>query len=217
MKRPRAKKTRTAKKTPLDGRARILRAAIRRFAEDGFDSTSTVAIARDAGVSQPDVHHHFSSKRKLWEAAVDEIFARFLRAGAKLTPPPSGANAEDHARTLFTNFVVAASELTDLPKLIAREGGTRSSRLDYLVDHHVGPLLRGSADLLRNAQRAGVIRRGYPPELLLFLFLGAADHVFTVRALVKAVFDVDVDDATTREEFARMYVDVMLRGVSPVP
>src|SRR5947208_3696369 len=44
------------------GRERILAAAIRSFSEVGYEGTTTAGLARDAGVTQPLVHHHFGSK-----------------------------------------------------------------------------------------------------------------------------------------------------------
>ena len=57
-------------------RERILRAALAEFAIKGFDGTTTAAIARHAGVTQPLVHYHFTSKIVLWKAAVHSAFAR---------------------------------------------------------------------------------------------------------------------------------------------
>ena len=50
------------------GRERILRAALEEFAIRGFDGTTTAAIARQAGVTQPLVHYHFTTKVALWQA-----------------------------------------------------------------------------------------------------------------------------------------------------
>jgi TetR/AcrR family transcriptional regulator len=50
------------------GRLQILKAAADQFAERGFEGTSLRAVARAAGVSQPLIHHHFGTKRDLWDA-----------------------------------------------------------------------------------------------------------------------------------------------------
>ena len=53
-------------------REAILRAAIVRFARDGFRATSVADIARDAGVSGTLAYAYFPSKEALFLAAVDE-------------------------------------------------------------------------------------------------------------------------------------------------
>jgi hypothetical protein len=50
-------------------------------------------------------------------------------------------------------------------------------------------------------------------ELLLFLVLGAADHAFTIPALVKRVFGVDVRSAETTAVFSAMFVDILSFGL----
>jgi AcrR family transcriptional regulator len=53
-------------------RQAILRAAIGRFARDGFRATAVADIARDAGVSGTLVYAYFPNKEALFLAAVDE-------------------------------------------------------------------------------------------------------------------------------------------------
>lgn len=53
-------------------RQAILRAAIRRFAREGFRATSVADIARDAGVSGTLAFNYFPNKEALFLAAVDE-------------------------------------------------------------------------------------------------------------------------------------------------
>lgn len=55
----------------LTGRARLREAALRLFAERGFEATSARAVAAAAGLSPALVMHHFGSKEGL-RAAVDE-------------------------------------------------------------------------------------------------------------------------------------------------
>lgn len=71
-------------------RTEIVGIAFRHFAEGGFDGTSTETIAREAGVSQPYLFRLFKTKRGLYEACVDQCFARvegvFAGAAAGATP-----------------------------------------------------------------------------------------------------------------------------------
>ena len=56
-------------------RERILAAALDLFSELSFDGATTREIAARAGVTQPLLNYHFSSKDELWRAAVDGLFA----------------------------------------------------------------------------------------------------------------------------------------------
>src|SRR5215472_6893173 len=60
-------------KSPLElsSHDRILRAAKQLFAQNGYENTSTVAIAREAGTSESQLMKHFGSKQGLLIAILD--------------------------------------------------------------------------------------------------------------------------------------------------
>jgi AcrR family transcriptional regulator len=50
--------------------------ALRQFAEGGYHGTSTEAIAREAGISQPYLFRLFKTKRELFLACLERCFGR---------------------------------------------------------------------------------------------------------------------------------------------
>jgi AcrR family transcriptional regulator len=74
----------TERKTAEERREEIIEAAFVEFAEHGLHGTSTDAIARRAGVSQPYLFRLFGTKRELFIAAVNRCFRvtleTFMRA-----------------------------------------------------------------------------------------------------------------------------------------
>ena len=54
----------------------MVEAAIREFAERGYEAASTAAIAERAGISQPYIYALFPSKRDLFLAAYDRVQGR---------------------------------------------------------------------------------------------------------------------------------------------
>jgi AcrR family transcriptional regulator len=60
-------------------RQAILKAAIHRFARDGFRATSVADIAREAGVSGTLAYNYFPNKEALFLAAVDEDAAGLIQ------------------------------------------------------------------------------------------------------------------------------------------
>lgn len=71
----------TSTRTSAEERRQEIVAAARiEFARGGYDGTSTQAIARRVGVSQPYLFQLFKSKKELFLAAVVECFAQTWRA-----------------------------------------------------------------------------------------------------------------------------------------
>ena len=61
-----------ARRLPAAERRRaIVRAALRVFASTSYAGATTAEIAREAGVSEPVLYRHFTSKRALWIACLD--------------------------------------------------------------------------------------------------------------------------------------------------
>src|SRR3954471_24488034 len=73
-----------------DRREEIVGIALRHFAEGGYHGTSTEAIAREAGISQPYLFRLFRTKRELFLACHREMHERirgtFERAAAAAAP-----------------------------------------------------------------------------------------------------------------------------------
>ena len=71
-------------------REEILAVAMEHFAEGGYHGTSTEAIAREAGISQPYLFRLFRTKRELFLAANDracqKVAEAFVRAAADASP-----------------------------------------------------------------------------------------------------------------------------------
>ena len=57
-------------------RAAIVAAALRVFSEGSYAGATTAEIAREAGVSEPILYRHFSSKRALYFACLEEAWRR---------------------------------------------------------------------------------------------------------------------------------------------
>jgi AcrR family transcriptional regulator len=76
-----------ARKSAEERREEIVTIALHHFAQGGFHGTSTEAIAREAGISQPYLFRLFKTKRELFIACTDRCFAHVTAVFA--------ANAQD--------------------------------------------------------------------------------------------------------------------------
>jgi AcrR family transcriptional regulator len=195
-----------------DGRDRIVAVAIRSFSEVGYEGTTTAGVAREAGVTQPLIHHHFGSKEGLWRAAMDELFSevRAFTVPRAVSPTDRILGAAEQ----FVRFVAAHPEVT---RVIAREGAAPSPRLTYLVDRYLRQPFREMANLVRTGQRAGLLAPHVRPDLALFFMLGAGSYLFDVTALAQESFGVDATSAQVREDFVVLVREVLRGGLFRKP
>src|SRR6266508_1159042 len=91
----------TVNKTSDERRQQVIEAAVEEFAANGFHATSTTAIAKRAGISQPYIYALFPNKRELFLAVdrhvVDRIRRAFLEAARGKDTPDERLEAMGHA------------------------------------------------------------------------------------------------------------------------
>ena len=90
-----------ARASSEERREQVIDAAVKEFAASGFHATSTTAIAKRAGISQPYIYALFPSKHELFLAVhahvVDRIRAAFTEAARGKATPEERLEAMGHA------------------------------------------------------------------------------------------------------------------------
>lgn len=195
-----------------DGRDRILAVAIRSFAERGYDATRTIAVAREAGVTQPLINHHFGSKEGLWRAAMDALFER-----GQPEPVASDASAAERFLAVTEHLVRFVAARPEVTRVLAREGAIAGPRLQYLIDHYLTDMFRETQALVRASQRAGLISQTVRADLLIFYLLGAGSHLFNVTALARGTLGIDTTSERVVEDFVTLFREVLRGGVFRTP
>jgi TetR/AcrR family transcriptional regulator len=100
-------------------RERVLAAALDVFSERGFDGASTREIATRAGVTQPLLNYHFSSKDDLWRAAVDELFGQLVEVmtarqdGLRGVEEPMDYLVDRHVRPMYDETTALIASLVE--------------------------------------------------------------------------------------------------------
>jgi AcrR family transcriptional regulator len=92
----------------LTARARIREAALRHFAEEGYERATIRGIARTAGVSPGLLRHHFGSKEELRTACDEYVSGVLRRVNAQLLSDPAGAAGARMASKPFDGYIARA-------------------------------------------------------------------------------------------------------------
>ncbi len=89
----------------LTARARIREAALKHFAEEGYERATIRAIARTAGVSPGLLRHHYGSKEALRQACDDYVFEMLHRINAQILEDPGRAAGFQRTSQRFGRYV----------------------------------------------------------------------------------------------------------------
>ena len=154
-------------------RAAVLETACRVFSRGTYHGTTTAEIARAAGVTEPILYRHFSSKRDLYLACIEELWnrtrARWEEAIAAEEDSAEWLSAMGRAfhgwkeqRALISNlWLQSLAEASADPKIRAYLRG------------HMRKVHAFVTDVIRRSQAEGGIRPDRDPEAEAWIFLGA--------------------------------------------
>jgi AcrR family transcriptional regulator len=99
-------------------RARLLDAAVRRFATDGFRRTSVSDIAREAGLTPAAVYAYFPNKEALFRAAVDDDVAALIE---RARPPRDEHGLGERWLGMFGRFLAMLPEYPLARRVLAAQ------------------------------------------------------------------------------------------------
>ena len=148
----------TATRLPAaERRLELVETAVRVFAEGSYRGTTTAEIARAAGVSEPILYRHFASKRDLYFAALDLVWAKARAAWeeAIADAPDVRAGLESMGRRHF-GVRDCKTQLAEL-WVQALSEATEDPELRKYVRKHMREVHDFVADLVRRGQSEGAI------------------------------------------------------------
>ena len=190
-------------------RAALIEAAVHEFAAHGFDGASTRAIATRAGVHQPQINYHFASKLELWRAAVDGLFAE-LQADTAEAMAGARSPADELAAGIRA-FVRHAARRPELNRIMVRESGAPSERLDWLVTRFVRRRFRIVAELWEPLRRDG-ITVDLDALTAFYVMLGGGTLLYTNAPEARQVAGFNPEQPDRIEAHAEALVSMLMPG-----
>ncbi len=191
---------------PQATRDRILAAARRIFAERGFAGTSMSLLARETGVTQSLIHHHFGSKRDLWNRLKEHYAQEYVAHAGPLeseAPDPIAA----WARRLFSFL----SQNPELVRLIAWAGLDS----DAETPERMRELTRSLDQMFSQAQRGGRIRRDVHPVHARLMISLCLSGWLQSRQILCAGSELDPADPLLDERYLEDLITVFSAGLAP--
>jgi len=186
--------------TADDKPRRILDAAVRVFAAQGYDTARVGDIAKEAGVAYGLVYHYYDSKDAVLEAVFREAWGRLLAAVA--LAEETGVDAAEQLELVVKIVLRAWRDDPDLVRLLVREV-TRNPHIQDELDE-IGQAFASLERMVRRGQADGTFRAELDPKLASWMLYGALEEVLTGWVLGQLPDDAAAVGAAEREVTATM-------------
>ena len=187
--------------TDTDTGEAIARAALLRFAAQGFESTALREIAADAGVDVALISYRFGGKLGLWKAIVAQAGRDLRTALEAALAEDDDSGAQDRLERSARAFLAHVLARPEVPQLLLRDITFDSDRSQWLLETLSLPLHRHFIELAQAAAQ----ERPDPPAHLQFrvanFIYSAASSVARRERLGKLVDGIagDAEFATALE------------------
>ncbi|TCK07000.1 TetR/AcrR family transcriptional regulator [Marinobacterium mangrovicola] len=172
----------------ISGREALIHAAIRAFAQRGYEGASLRMIAREAQVDVALCARLFGNKEQLWQAVIAHLAEKFesdyahrLAALESLSEQSPRQALEGFIR-LYADICMATPAFT---AFLLQESNAHSLRLEIIIEKLTRPLLLPAHGIVRKAQAAGVVA-AREPELFVRMLTSALALPMTTPALLPA-------------------------------
>jgi len=178
----------------VSSRDRILMAAKRLFAHNGYENTSTVAIARDAGTSESQLMKHFGSKRGLLGVILDRGWAVIA---ARVQMLPDGDSPVDRLFRALEAIIIELENDSDLKNLLLLETRrVRKDNRDVFVSQGFQQFAEMVSSILGDMRDQGQVSADLNLEAVRAAFIGMTegllrDQILAERSEFQASYSVE--------------------------
>jgi len=171
-------------------RRRLLEAALKRFAEKGFQGASLREIAEDAEITHGLIRHHFGSKDDLWRAVVDDFVGKFEKRHRPLLSGVRDTDPVELLMGLATNFVHVSAQLPEMSKIIMNDCSVPGPRLDYVMER-MRPIHNAIVPIFHSVQERGLLKHHDADTFFVFLFM-IGSIPFSLRGFTNTFYRTDI-------------------------
>src|SRR6478736_1487479 len=187
-----------------DKRERILCAAVKVFAKNGFHATRVSEVAKAAGVADGTIYLYFKSKEELlvslFEDRVDKLLS-FMREELPKQPDPAA-----RLRAVIDMQLGLLEDERDLAEVITVILRQSTRLMKEYAAPHFSAYLDAIAKIIAEGQSTGAFRQDVSPHIAARAIFGALDGITLTWALGRA-------EQGALARAAGQLADILLRGL----
>lgn len=198
-----------AQADPGDSKERILKTAIKIFAEKGLDGARINDIAAQAGLNKRMIYHYFGSKENLYVEVLRENIKKVCDAGA------SGYDPKDDLQTniqrILKKYMYFLAENEDFLRLVNWEALNRGAYVAGLLSEFRNRYQESLNEMLEKGMENGLLRSDLDVAQLLLSIDGLCLIYFTHNETFKRMWKSNTG-AMLEKRIDHIF-DLLLNGI----
>jgi AcrR family transcriptional regulator len=190
-------------------RRAILDAAVRVFAERGFNHCRVSDIADEAGVAYGLVYHYFKSKDGILDEVFLERWALMLEV-IEEAAADEALTARDRLAKVATFIVESYGRHPDVMQVVIVEVTRQANTFGRKHWATIQDAHAGLARIVERAQATGELRADIPPAFAAIVFYGGIEQILT-----SWIFGTSSSGPEDRREAVVQLVETICGGLDP--
>ncbi|MBD3649383.1 MAG: TetR/AcrR family transcriptional regulator [Pseudomonadales bacterium] len=175
-----------------DSKKVLIDAAVKLFAERGFEAVSLREVAREAGVTAAMISYYFKDKQGLQRAVLESGLDRLLEVITGIVEQHDGPMVEG----FISAYIHTINKDPWIPQLMVREVISRDTPYrDVIVERFASKAATMLPARLMEEIQAGNLRSDLDPRLMLFSLIGMCLFPYIAAPLLKPVFGIEFNEA----------------------
>jgi AcrR family transcriptional regulator len=183
-------------------RSAILHAALTEFSSKGFEVASIRSIADRIGMQHPLITYHFRSKEILWQAVAEYVFERVRQERDASLFNLGPANAVDRLKLAYRALFRFTVAFPEFHRFILQESLGSSSRLQWLADTFLKPLISWLLPQIRAAQQEQALPN-VEPIVFHYMLISLTSTLSSFGPEFSATSDLSPSDPALAEDYWR--------------
>ena len=183
-------------------RSAILHAALTEFSSKGFEVASIRSIADRIGMQHPLITYHFRSKEILWQAVAEYVFERVRQERDASLFNLGPANAVDRLKLAYRALFRFTVAFPEFHRFILQESLGSSSRLQWLADTFLKPLIGWLLPQIRAAQQEQALPN-VEPIVFHYMLISLTSTLSSFGPEFSATSDLSPSDPALAEDYWR--------------
>jgi TetR/AcrR family transcriptional regulator, fatty acid metabolism regulator protein len=164
------------KSRPKTRKDRIMDAALRIFAEKGFQNSTITEISKEAGVSEATIYEYFGTKEDLLFAIPEKISNETFEKSSKVIPYIKGVEGRIRAILLF--YVQLYQSNPHYSALVLLQLMSNKRFRQTPAHAAIRRSSHGLLDCIKEGIADGTFKKDSNPYLIRSMLMGAIEHLF---------------------------------------